>query len=120
MQTLPITVQSLSVDAAIGSQPIHTYLGWEICLSRVVRERTDKGWWLHWHHPADREQMAQAHRVAVRYGHFVAPDQTLEGALHTVCQLIDASVALESMANERSRAPQGERSELWQALSIAS
>lgn len=118
MQMPLATVQSASAEvAAIDSQPIHTYLGWEIFISRVFKERTDKGLWLHWYHPDDRERKAQEYKFVVRYGYFIAPTQTLEAALHAASQSIDAIVELESMENERSLVPQDNRSELnWQAL----
>ncbi|XGV98130.1 MAG: hypothetical protein ACAF41_04160 [Leptolyngbya sp. BL-A-14] len=83
-----------------ASQPIHVYMGWQIFLSRVFRERTDKGTWLHWYHPADKDRSR-----AVRYGYFVAPEQPLEEALHAVYQSIEAIVELESMEQHWSALP---------------
>ncbi len=92
------------MSAAMTAQPITLYLGWEIFLSRVFRERVDKGLWLHWYHPADRNR-----ECALRYGHFIAPNQTLEEALHAVYQSIEAIVELESMEHVRSFASSSDR-----------
>ncbi|MBW4691621.1 MAG: hypothetical protein KME27_07600 [Lyngbya sp. HA4199-MV5] len=100
MQTSSLAFQTDRVLAANSSQPIHVYMGWQIFLSRVFRERTDKGMWLHWYHPADRDRSR-----AVRYGYFVAPDQPLEEALHAVYQSIEATVELESMEQHWSALP---------------
>lgn len=100
MQTSHLAFQTDRVPAANDSQPIHVYMGWQIFLSRVFRERTDKGMWLHWYHPADHDRSR-----AVRYGYFVAPNQTLEEALHAVYQSIEANVELESMEHRWSAIP---------------
>lgn len=118
---LPATVPQSSDQAAeaAANQPIHTYLGWEIFLSRVFRERIDKGLWLHWYHPTDRERITQE-AAAVCYGHFVAPTQPLEEALQAVYQSIDAIVELESMENDRSLIAWGNALERYrQVLPIA-
>jgi hypothetical protein len=121
MQTLPATIQPPSSQAVLSnSQLVDTYLGWEIFLNRVFQGRTDKGWWLHWYHPADRRYAAQKNPIAVRYGYFVAPTQPLEEALYAVHQSIDAIVELESMETDRPFILQSEASErYWQALPIA-
>lgn len=92
--------QTDAAPVASASQPIHVYMGWQIFLSRVIRERTDKGMWLHWYHPADYDRSC-----AVRYGCFVAPGQTLEEALHSVHQSIEAIIELESMEHHWSATP---------------
>ena len=99
MQISPSTPRSVHLTLANASttKPINVYLGWEIFLSRVFKERMDKGLWLHWYHPVDRDR-----RPALRYGYFIAPNQTLEDALHAVYQSIEAIVELESMENVRS------------------
>jgi hypothetical protein len=97
MQIFPSTAKSVNAIAANTAKPINVHLGWEIFLNRVFRERTDKGLWLHWYHPADRNR-----EQALRYGYFIAPNQTLEEALHAVYQSIEAIVELESMENARS------------------
>ncbi|GEM_PF-1411860 len=113
MQLSPSAVQKANLAAAIDSQPINIYLGWQIFLSRVFRERTDKGLWLHWYHPADRDR-----HLAVRYGYFVAPDQTLEEALHAAYQSIEAIVELESMEPFVSVASPDDYSKRhWEAVS---
>lgn len=107
------------MSAAMTAQPITMYLGWEIFLSRVFRERIDKGLWLHWYHPADQDR-----EHALRYGYFIAPNQTLEEALHAVYQSIEAIVELESMESTRSFAPPSSRLESdwkapdWEVLSV--
>ncbi|XHX77729.1 MAG: hypothetical protein RBJ76_25385 [Stenomitos frigidus ULC029] len=122
MQTLSATVQPPSSQAVLSdSQPIHTYLGWEIFLNRVFQGRTNKGLWLHWYHPADRRYAAQEGQVAVRYGYFVVPTQPLEEALHAAQQSIDAIVELESMETDRPFVSLSNASEqYWQDLPIAS
>ncbi|MBW4474157.1 MAG: hypothetical protein KME45_27840 [Stenomitos rutilans HA7619-LM2] len=100
IQTSPLAVQADRPPAANGSEPFHVYMGWQIFLSRVFRERTDKGMWLHWYHPADHDRSR-----AVRYGYFIAPDQTLEEALYAVYQSIEASIELESMEQHWSAMP---------------
>lgn len=107
MQLSPPAVQTadpsrLSASQPIRSQPINIYMGWQIFMSRVFREHIDKGVWLHWYHPAD-----QNCSHAVRYGHFIAPDQTLEEALYAVYQSIEAIVELESMEQLWSALPPG-------------
>jgi hypothetical protein len=94
MQISHSTARSVNTIAANTAKPINVHLGWEIFLSRVFRERIDKGLWLHWYHPADRNC-----EQALRYGYFIAPNQTLEEALHAVYQSIEAIVELESMEN---------------------
>ena len=97
MQTSSSNVRNVNMAAAISARPINVYMGWEIFLSRVLRDRTDKGLWLHWYHPADQQR-----ERALRYGHYIAPDQTLEEALYAVYQSIEAIIELESMENTRS------------------
>ena len=97
--------QTDALPVKSASQPIQVYMGWQIFLSRVFRERTDKGMWLHWYHPADKD-----HSRALRYGYFVAPEQTLEEALYAVYQSIEAVVELESMEHHWSALPVGHAS----------
>ncbi|HEY9907029.1 MAG TPA: hypothetical protein V6D18_05400 [Thermosynechococcaceae cyanobacterium] len=73
-----------------SNQPIATYLGRQIFLKRVVVENVDRGVWIHWSHPQD-----QSSTVRLKYGHFVAPGQSLETALLSVYQTIEASIELE-------------------------
>lgn len=119
MRISSATVQKVDMSAAMTAQPITLYLGWEIFLSRVFRDRIDKGLWLHWYHPADQNR-----ERALRYGHFIAPNQTLEEALHAVYQSIEAIVELESMEHVRSFAPSSDRSKPewnapeWEMLSV--
>ncbi len=91
MQTSLQSAQSVNLAATINAQLINTHMGWQIFLSRVFKHGSDKGLWLHWYHPVD-----QGRKDAVRYGYFIAPDQTLEDALHAVHQSIEAVVELES------------------------
>ncbi|HEY9885578.1 MAG TPA: hypothetical protein V6C98_18385 [Thermosynechococcaceae cyanobacterium] len=122
MQTLSATMQPPSSQAVLSdSQPVYTYLGWEIFLNRVFQGPIDKGLWLHWYHPADRRYAAQEGQVAVRYGYFVAPTQPLEEALYAAQQSIDAIIELESMQTDRPFIVQNEFSERhWQDLPLAS
>ena len=53
-------------------------------------EGVDRGVWLHWSHPHDQGSLN-----GVRYGHFVAPGQSLEQTLGQVHQTIEASIELE-------------------------
>lgn len=111
MQTSQANARKVDIAAAISAQPINVYLGWEIFLSRVLKDRMDKGLWLHWCHPADRMR-----ERALRYGYFIAPDQTLEEALNAVYQSIEAIVELESMEQVRSFVQPTDRFEMeWQA-----
>ncbi|PSB27148.1 hypothetical protein [Stenomitos frigidus] len=102
------------MSAAITAQPINIYLGWEIFLSRVFRERTDKGLWLHWSHPIDQKREG-----ALRYGYFLGSEQTMEEALNAVYQSIEAIIELESMEQVRSFEQPSDRAEpVWQVLSV--
>ncbi len=89
-------VQKVDLTGASDSQPINSYLGWSIFLSRVFKHGTDKGLWLHWLHPLDKGR-----KNALRYGHFIGPSETLEDALHAAYQSIEAVVELESMDTSR-------------------
>ena len=82
--------------ASLEQQPVSVYMGRRIFLSRIVQQGTDKGLWLHWCHPHD-----EGKKGALKYGQFIAPDQTLEDALHVVYQLIEASIELEMLGDAR-------------------
>lgn len=81
-----------SPNAAIDKRLIATHLGRQIFLNRVMTNGADRGLWLHWCDPRD-----QGRQGVLKYGHCIAPNQTLEDALHQVYQLIEASIELETM-----------------------
>lgn len=89
--------QKTNIKALSKSEPIAIYFGRKIYLHRVQAGETDKGFWLHWYHPNDSEK-----NHALRYGHFCAPGQTLEEALHEVYRAIDANLELELQYQQKA------------------
>lgn len=89
--------QKTDIQPSQPAEPVAVYFGREIFLSRVRVGETDKGFWLHWYHPNDSEK-----NHALRYGHFCAPGQTLEAALHEVYRTIDADLELELQYRQKA------------------
>lgn len=95
-------MQTLQEQSFIGStinRPVATYLDREIRLNRIAVGGVDRGLWLHWCDPRDRGQ-----KDAIKYGYFMATEQSLQEALHEVYRMIEATVELEVTELQQSNA----------------
>lgn len=95
------TLQKQAFKGSTINRPVATYLDREIRLNRVAVGGVDRGLWLHWCDPRDLGQ-----KDAVKYGYFMATEQSLQDALHEVYRMIEATVELEVTDAQQSNPAQ--------------